>query len=237
MNLLNPEPTSGLVALFVIMLLKEIGIPVPVPSDLIMITAGIQAATGAYSLPGLILVTEIAVFVGCSIQFLLVRGAGRSLVYRFGRYVGLTEARLDEAGASLRRRGPMAVFVGLNLPAARAGIVAAAGIAGVGYGSFAPAMLAGSTVFYGWHVALGFIVGPAATSLLSSLNLPLAPIVAVLALLGLGGWLLLRRRRGAATVVECVHTWTEAACPACLAATAIQRSRSLRIRPASEGMR
>src|SRR5437764_15407104 len=93
--------TYGLLAIFVVMLLKEIGIPVPVPSDLIMITAGIQAATGAYSLPGLILVTEIAVFVGCTIQFLLVRGAGRGLVYRFGRYVGLTEARLDDACARL----------------------------------------------------------------------------------------------------------------------------------------
>ena len=37
--------TYGLLAIFVVMLLKETGIPVPIPSDLIMITAGIQVAT------------------------------------------------------------------------------------------------------------------------------------------------------------------------------------------------
>ena len=39
---------SGLAALFIVMLLKEIGVPVPIPSDLIMITAGVQLAAGAF---------------------------------------------------------------------------------------------------------------------------------------------------------------------------------------------
>lgn len=211
----------GLAAIFVVMLLKEIGVPVPAPSDLIMITAGVQAATGSYGWPALLLAVAVATFVGSSVQFILIRSAGRQAVLRVGAYVGLTAERLDKAGASLRGRGAAAIFLGLNVPGARAGIIPAAGLAGIRYAVFAPAMLAGSLLFYGWHIALGFIVGPSATSLLAGLHVPLAPVMLLLAVVGLAGWLLLRaRRKGRAA--DSVHTWLAAACPACLAAGVIQ---------------
>ncbi len=71
--------TYGLLAILVVMLLKEAG--VPVPSDLIMITAGVQAATGSYSLIELLLAIEFAMLVGGSAQFLIARGAGRQFIY------------------------------------------------------------------------------------------------------------------------------------------------------------
>lgn len=210
----------GLLAIFVVMLVKEMGVPLPVPSDLIMITAGVQAAAGAFSLVELFIAIVVAIAVGGSIQFLVARGAGRRLVYRFGRFVGLTAARLDSAAQRVRGRGPLAVFLALNLPGARAGIVVGAGLAGLPYRAFAPALLAGSTVFYGWHVALGYLVGPTATVLFEGLHLPIIPIALVLAGLGLVGWLLLRPRLAAGPgrdVPDRLHSWSEAACPACVA--------------------
>lgn len=218
----------GLPALFIVMLLKEIGVPVPVPSDLIMITAGVQLATGAVSLIELIAAVEIAIVAGSSVQFLVVRGAGRPLIFRFSRLVGLSPERIEAAAASVRRRGPVAVLVGLNLPAARAGVVVGAGLSGLAYPAFAPAMIAGSTLFYGWHVALGYAVGPAATTILERLSLSIGPVALALAALGLIGWLALRRRRkdGAereGQAVDPLRSWTEAACPACLAISTAQR--------------
>lgn len=239
MDFLNTLSTSfntflaayGLLAIFVIMLLKEAGLPVPVPSDLIMITAGVQAATGGYSLFELALAIEAAMLIGGSTQFFIARGAGRAFIYRVGRFIGLTRERLDRAMATLQRRGAMAIFLGLNVPGARAGIIPASGLAGLKYPNFAPAMMGGSTVFYGWHIALGYIVGPSATALLKNLSLPIGPVVAGLAGLGLIGWLALRvlgRRKTEPehSTLDHLHSWTEAACPACLAITAIQQIRS-----------
>jgi membrane protein DedA with SNARE-associated domain len=220
--------TYGLLAIFVVMLLKETGVPVPVPSDLIMITAGVQAATGAYSLLELVLAIEGAMLIGGSAQFFIARGAGRAVIYRLGRFVGLTPERLDRAMAMLQKRGPLAVFLGLNVPGARAGIIPASGLARLAYRAFSPAMVAGSTVFYGWHIALGYLVGPSATALLENLHLPIGPVVAGLAVLGLIAWLALRARGRKApeqSTLDRVHSWTEAACPACLAITAIQQMR------------
>ena len=220
--------THGLQAIFVLMLLKEMGIPVPVPSDLIMITAGVQAASGSFSVFELLLVIEFAVLLGGSLQFLLVRSAGRRFVYRIGRYVGLTAERLDRAAALLQRRGPIAVFLGLNVPGARAGIIPAAGLAGLGYAAFSAAMLSGSGVFYGWHVALGFLAGPSASALFNNLNLPLLPLMVMLAVAGFLGWLALRlrARRHAIRVTSAVdplNSWTDACCPVCLAIAAAQQ--------------
>ena len=215
----------GLLAILVVMVLKEVGIPVPVPSDLIMITAGVQAATGVYSLLELLIAIEAAMIVGGSIQFFLARGMGRAFIYRVGRFIGLTQERLDQAMSALQRRGALGVFLGLNIPGARAGIIPAAGLAGLTYPAFAPAMISGSSIFYGWHIALGYLVGPSATALLENLHLPILPVVAALAVLGLIVWLFMRgRRKGEAeSTVDIVHSWTEAACPACLAITAYQK--------------
>ena len=214
---------SGLVALFVVMLLKEIGVPVPIPSDLIMITAGVQLAAGTFGLLELTIFVELAILIGCSIHFLLARAAGRRLINRFGRFIGLTERRRDQFTAALRTRGPLAIFLALNVPAARSGVVAAAGVAGLSYRAFAPPMLVGNSVFYGWHIALGFVAGPPALALLERANASLLVVFVALAVLGLLGWLMLKRRRGAAEgdTLDRLHSWTEAACPGCLAITAI----------------
>lgn len=223
---------STLVGIFVIVLLKEIGVPVPVPSDLLMISVGVQAASGQYSLGALVGTLALAVFAGCSVQFLLARGSGRGLVYRCCRYVGLSAGRLDALAGRLRERGALAVFAGLNVPGVRAGIILAAGLADLRFAAFAPAMLGGNGVYYGWHIALGYLLGPTATALLASASLPLAAAVVGLAGLGLVGWLALRRRRRAATaegegVAARLHAWTEAACPACLAVSVVTSGRML----------
>jgi membrane protein DedA with SNARE-associated domain len=212
----------GVLAIFLVLALKESGVPLPVPSDLILITAGAQVATGALPLLPLILAVEVALLIGGSVQFVLARSVGRQVVYRLGRRIGLSQARLEQAGAFLQKRGSLAIVLGLNIPGARAGIIPSAGLAGFAYRVFAPAMFAGSSIFYGWHLALGYLVGPSAITLLGNLHLPILPLLIGLALVGLVVWLLLLARRKAG-VLDSVNNWTEAACPACLAVAAIQR--------------
>src|SRR5215210_245562 len=121
----------GVGLLFVVILLKEIGVPVPVPGDLLMLLAGARAATGKLSLLEVLLAALIAGFIGAFVQYLLARGPGRGFIYRFGKYVGLTPARLDKAADSIRGRGWLAIALGRALPGLRIGAVAACGLAAV----------------------------------------------------------------------------------------------------------
>lgn len=211
----------GILALFVVFLAKESGFPVPIPSDLLMIAAGVQAGTGAIGLGELTLAILVAVVVGQSLQFLVVRAAGRRIIERVGPRVGLDLARLEAIAEKLRAGGPASIFVGLNLPGARAGVIPAAGLAGFSYASFAPAAIAGTGTFHAWHVALGYLVGPAAADMLKAIGLQLVIAVGALALLGAIGWFLVHRRAGHDASGK--RQWTEAACPACLASTLLER--------------
>jgi membrane protein DedA with SNARE-associated domain len=207
---------SGLLVIFAVMLLKEIGVPVPVPSDLLMVGAGVQIAAGAYSPFVLLVAIGSAVLIGGSIQLALARSAGRALIYRLAALIGVRSERLDAMVARLGTGGARAVFVGMNIPGARAAVLPAAGLARLGFVPVTIATVAGSLVFYGWHVALGYLAGPAAIALLERYSVVLIAVVAGLAALGLIGWLLLRRRG------ETARGWIDAACPACLAITALR---------------
>ena len=209
------------------MLLKEFGVPIPVPSDLIMITAGVQAGLGGFTVLELFLAIWIAMLIGGSAQFLIARRAGREVVYRIFGIVGLTQERLDAAIARLQGRGPFGIFVGLNIPGARAGIIPAAGLLGLSFPTFVLTILAGSTLFYGWHIALGFIAGPSATAILEELELPTGAIFGALIVVGLAGWALLRGRKRAqpgpeSKPIDRALSFTLAACPVCLTATAVE---------------
>jgi membrane protein DedA with SNARE-associated domain len=158
----------------------------------------------------------VAVAIGGSIQFILARTAGRAVVYRVGAMVGIDAERLDRAVARLASGGPRAVFIGLNVPGARAAVIPAAGLARLAFLRFALAAITGSLVFYGWHIVLGYLVGPVATELLQRYSTPLLAVLAILALAGLAGWLWMRNRAGMAA-----RSWVDAACPACLAIAAL----------------
>ncbi len=70
----------GLLAIFGIMLLKEIGIPVPIPSDLIMLGAAARAAQGRFSLLAVFLAILAPMVVGGLVQYAIARGPGRRFV-------------------------------------------------------------------------------------------------------------------------------------------------------------
>src|SRR5437868_6230297 len=145
-NVLKLLDTYGVALLFVVILLKEVGLPVPVPGDLLMIVAGARAATGKLPLWGVLLAAFVAGVIGAYVQYLLARGPGRGFIYRYGKYVGLTPARLDKASDAVKGRGWVAVALGRALPGLRIGAVAACGLAGVPVSTFATGLVAGTVL-------------------------------------------------------------------------------------------
>ncbi len=225
--------TYGIGLLFVIILLKEIGLPIPLPGDLLMVVAGARAAAGTLPLWGVLLSAIVAGLIGAFIQYMLARGPGRSFIYRFGKYIGLTPARLDKASATVKGRGWVSVALGRALPGVRVGAVAACGLAPVPMRIFLEGLFAGTLLFVGFHTMLGYVAGPGATSIFNNVNIPPWALLLALAVIGLAGWLLIRaRRRKAHEADEAapVFDWADACCPVCLAAATLARANSGRIK-------
>src|SRR5438270_6680188 len=106
----------GLAAVFVLMLTKSIGVPIPIPGDVIILAAAARAAEGKLILWQAFLAILLALTIGGLIQFALIRGPGRNLLYRFGRYIGLTTARLDAASAKIKKGGILTLSVAILVP-------------------------------------------------------------------------------------------------------------------------
>ncbi len=223
----------GLVAVFGLMLLKEIGVPVPIPSDLIMLGAAARAAQGRFPVAGAYLAILIPMILGGLVQYAVAKGPGRRVVYRLGSLIGLTRERLDRAMDAVRRGGPVAVAAGLTTPGVRIAIVPACGLAALPVGKFGIGLVIGSAFFLAWHFAVGYLGGLALGLLNLSLPLLLAVVAAVL-LLGVAGWMAVRRlsRRGEEmTAAARYAAWADASCPACIAITLVRDRQTEATRP------
>ena len=221
----------GLLAVFALLGVKAAGVPIPVPADAIMLGAAAWAASGRVALVPAFAAVLLALLSGGLVQFWLARGPGRGLLYRFGRYVGVTPRRLELVAASARRRGLLGITGAMLLPGVRAVTVAACGVGGVPLARFLPALVLGSSVDAALHFVLGYLGGTALAALWPDARSGvsgswIAAALALLLALGLGVWLVLRRRQRPAApaeqvVAEAVGAWCQATCPVCLALGAV----------------
>jgi membrane protein DedA with SNARE-associated domain len=203
----------GVVAACAIMLVKAIGVPVPIPGDVILLATAARAAEGKVLLWLAFVALLVALTLGGTLQFLLARGPARGIVIRYGQRLGLTEARLDRVAARMRQGGLFGIGLAVLTPGLRTAVVPACGLTGIPLRIFLPGLALGSAVDVGLHFAIGF----AGSSLLATIVQP-SPIavIAVLVILGLAAWWLLARRRRVSEA-HAVNAWIQATCPVCLA--------------------
>lgn len=71
----------GLLGLLVVM---EAGVPIPVPSDLVMLLLGERVSAGALPLWLAVVLLELVALAGTAALYLAARGPGRALIARFG---------------------------------------------------------------------------------------------------------------------------------------------------------
>lgn len=219
----------GLAAIFGVMLLKSIGVPIPIPADVVMLAVSARAVTGKVNVIAAFAALLVALSVGGIIQFSLIRGIGRGALLRYGRFLGITEERLDRVARRLEKSGVIGIGIAILTPGIRSVTIPACGIIGVSLARFAGGLLLGSGLFLALHFVLGFIGG----SLLTGLSLTISPalliaIALVLLALGFGVWVIIRRRQrpnapAREVLRSAVGAWHEATCPVCLALGAVDR--------------
>jgi membrane protein DedA with SNARE-associated domain len=116
-DVLSPEwihdliHTYGLWALFTVLALESMGLPAP--GETALVAAALYAQrTQQLDISAVVLVAAAAAITGDNIGYLIGRTIGIRLVARFGRYVGLHEARLKVGQYLFLRHGGKIVFFG-----------------------------------------------------------------------------------------------------------------------------
>lgn len=219
----------GLAAIFAIMLVKSAGVPIPIPADALMLAASARAAQGKLVVPQAFIVLLIALVIGGVVQFALVRGPGRSIFYRYGRYLGLTPDRIEAASRRLQKGGAIGIGIAILTPGVRSVAVTACGLAGIPLRQFVAGLALGSALFLSLHFFLGYAIGALLSTIGQVIPIPvLLGVVIALVIAGLGAWYFIRRRQlpkasSSEIMAEAVGAWHEATCPVCLALGAAER--------------
>jgi membrane protein DedA with SNARE-associated domain len=228
----------GLAAVFLVMLVKTIGVPIPIPGDLIILTAAVRVAQGKLIGWQVFVAILIALLLGGFIQFALARGPGRGLLNRFGRYAGLTKPRIDAVAGKIRKGGVPGLTVAILVPGVRGAAIVASGLADLALRRFLAGLALGSLLFLSLHFFLGYLGGSVLNVIGRVLPSPTV-IILVLALLAIVYvlWVIaVRRQKAARARLEAMQTgqdnaaalevWHEGICPVCLALYTSNQSRS-----------
>ena len=183
---------KGPFALLLLITVGEIGMPIPVATDGLLLMAGYDGSRVPLAF-GMLLLGSL---LGASISYWAVRLGGRPFIRRYGHYVGLTLPRLDDLETRMQRWGAKAVIVGRLTPGLLFVTNAASGLFRVPYATFAVCVVATAAFWgvvvlvVGYLLRLGFGSTLEATARTES-ALWAIPIV-LLGLSVLVGWLVLR---------------------------------------------
>lgn len=156
-TLSNLVATYGLAAVFVLMVLESCGIPFP--SEVIMPTGGLLAATGHINLVAAIVAGAVANLVGSLIAYGLAARFGEPLLLGPGRYLGIRRHHLRLADGWFERWGMLAVLVGRVLPVVRTYISFPAGLARVDLVRFSALTLIGALPWCAALALAGYVLG------------------------------------------------------------------------------
>ena len=197
-SLEGPLDHYGYGAIALLLLLENIGIPV-IPGELAMIAGAIFAGTGRAGL-NIVVVGIVAVVVsviGAEIGYLIGRFAGREVVLRYGKYVGLKPEHLDRAEVVVDRYGGIVVVVARFIVGLREANGLIAGITQMRSHTFAFYNVLGACAWVATWVSIGYVAGDHIDTVYADINryslyVFSALVVAVAAYIA---WRVIRRRR------------------------------------------
>jgi len=194
-SLAGPLNHYGLWAVLLFVLIEDFGIPVP--GETILIAASVYAGTGRLNVVAVAAVGFIAAVIGDNIGFAIGHFGGRALALRWGRYVFLTEERLDKAASFFDRHGAWIITVARFVEGLRQANGIVAGITGMRWLRFLIFNALGAALWVGTWVSIGYLAGSHIGSIYSYITRYsyYALIVAGLVVVALIARHLLRRRR------------------------------------------
>jgi membrane protein DedA with SNARE-associated domain len=172
--------------LFSVVFLEELGVPLPIPGDVAIMTGGYLTSVGQIPYPVAYLAVIVAAVLGATALMTLSRRYGRPWLLRIGAYIGLREERLQRAEAAFRRWGPWAIIIGRLIPGMRIVLSAISGVLEVPYRIFVPSVAISSAVWAVVFIELGRHLGRRTLALFRLLPAHLIPLILLAVAVGAG---------------------------------------------------
>lgn len=138
-------------------------IVLPIPSELVLLLAGVSAAKGSFSIFGAIAATTLGSLIGAGFLYLIgwwvSEARIRQLVSRFGKYLGFRIKDFDKAVTWFERYGVPIVLFGRLIPVVRSLVSIPAGLTRMNPVKFFAFTGLGSLVWNSAWISAGYLLG------------------------------------------------------------------------------
>ena len=146
----------GYPAIFSLVFLQELGIPNPVPNELVLLFSGYLAFLGTLSFPLILLTVVAADFVGTSILYFIFYFFGGALYHRLRK--GKFLEKVQKIETNIYKNGQWGIYLGRLVPYARGYISVVAGLVRVPPKEFLITVFLSAVTWSGGYVIAGRIL-------------------------------------------------------------------------------
>jgi len=132
---------------------------VPLPSELVMIPAGLAVSSGEMNIYIALFVGVLGNVAGAVFSYYLAASIGRTILFRIGKYFFVKAETIIKIEKFFEKHGPISIFIGRLLPGFRHFISLPAGVARMDMKLFFIYTTLGSTIWNSILIAVGFFIG------------------------------------------------------------------------------
>lgn len=181
-------------AVFTLVLLESLG--VPLPGEIALVTASAYASLGHASIYIVITLAALGAIVGGVLGYWIGFKGGLPLAAHYGKYIGVRKSHLDRAHAFFEKNGARTILFGRFVALLRTWAAVVAGAASMSFTKFVTYNTIGSIVWaivFGW---LGYYFGrdlPLLETYISRVSFVLLIALAV----GIAAFIIWKRRANA----------------------------------------
>ncbi len=131
----------------------------PLPSEIIMIPAGMAAAEGSMNIYLVIIFGVLGNVFGAIFSYFIALYLGRTILFRVGKYFFLKPAIIIKMENFFNAHGEISVFVGRLIPGFRHFISLPAGVSRMNFSKFCFYTFLGSTIWTTILAIFGYVIG------------------------------------------------------------------------------
>jgi membrane protein DedA with SNARE-associated domain len=182
----------GYIGVFLLMAVESSLLPVP--SELVLIPAGVLIAQGKMNLELVFVASVLGSVFGAFVNYYLAMLVGRSFLERYGKYFFVSQLSLDKMDDFFENHGHISTFTGRLVPGVRHLISIPAGISKMNLKIFLVYTGLGAAIWSVILIALGYFLGANEELITTYLHQIIIGLIVSLIVM-IGGYVYFKKKR------------------------------------------
>jgi membrane protein DedA with SNARE-associated domain len=177
----------GYAAIFALIFLQEIGVPNPVPNELVLLFSGYLISVGKLNLTIVWMTAAFADIIASSLLYMTFYYFGQRLLQKWPHVISANT--LDRLTTRISHQDRWGIYVGRLMPFIRGYTAVAAGLLKISPGIFLPAVLVSALTWSGGYIIAGKLLGQEYVQVVAKLGIGKVALagIACLCLMGFLG--------------------------------------------------